>query len=118
MDRNSSNRETKLIVAAISDSIATLCRLGRATGIHVILATQRGSADVLSGQIRSNVFKMLGSADENLSILTLGNADAAKKIPADAQGRFIDERGNMFQAYYSDYEHDVFAPLEHMEVDQ
>lgn len=59
---------------------------------------------------------MLGSADENLSILTLGNADAAKKIPADAQGRFIDERGNMFQSYYSEYGDDVFAPIENREA--
>ena len=69
---------------------------------------------MLSGQIRSNVFKILGAADDNLSILTLGNAEAARKIPADARGRFIDERGNMFQGYYSDYGPDVFAPLEGM----
>lgn len=115
-DRKDVSAEQKKILAAISLSISSICRLGRAAGIHVILATQRGSADVLPGQIRSNVFKMLGSADENLSILTLGNADAAKKIPADAQGRFIDERGNMFQSYYSEYGDDVFAPIENREA--
>ncbi len=115
-DRKDVSAEQKKILAAISLSISSICRLGRAAGIHVVLATQRGSADVLPGQIRSNVFKMLGSADENLSILTLGNADAAKKIPADAQGRFIDERGNMFQSYYSEYGDDVFAPIENREA--
>lgn len=38
------------------------------------------------------------------------------EIPADAQGRFIDERGNMFQSYYSEYGDDVFAPIENREA--
>lgn len=109
---NAANKEQKEIIVAISMSLSTLCRLGRAAGIHVFLATQRGSADVLPGQIRSNVFKILGAADDNLSILTLGTTDAARKIPADARGRFIDESGNMFQGYYSDYDSEVFASLE------
>lgn len=108
---NATDKKSKEATAAISASISTLCRLGRAAGIHVFLSTQRGSADILSGQIRSNVFKILGEADENLSILTLGNADAAKKIPIEAHGRFIDERGNMFQGYYSDYGPEVFSVL-------
>ena len=115
LDRtNAADKEQKKTINVISEAISGLCRLGRAAGIHVFLSTQRGSADVLSGQIRSNVFKILGAADDNLSILTLGNAEAARKIPADARGRFIDERGNMFQGYYSDYGPDVFAPLEGM----
>lgn len=115
LDRsNAADKEQKKIIEAVSQSISSLCRLGRAAGIHVFLSTQRGSADVLSGQIRSNVFKILGSADDNLSILTLGTADAARKIPSDARGRFIDERGNMFQGYYSDYGPEAFAVLEGM----
>lgn len=113
LDRsNAADKAQKEIIAAISWSISSLCRLGRAAGCHVFLATQRGSADVLSGQIRSNVFKVLGSCDDNLSILTLGTAEAARKLPTDARGRFIDERGNMFQGYYSDYNSGVFSPLE------
>lgn len=115
LDRsNAADKEQKKIIESVSQSISSLCRLGRAAGIHVFLSTQRGSADVLSGQIRSNVFKILGSADDNLSILTLGTAEAARKIPSDARGRFIDERGNMFQGYFSDYGPEVFAVLEGM----
>lgn len=115
LDRsNAADKEQKKIIEAVSQSISSLCRLGRAAGIHVFLATQRGSADVLSGQIRSNVFKILGAADDNLSILTLGTAEAARKIPPDAQGRFVDERGTMFQGYYADYGPEVFALLEGM----
>lgn len=41
--------------ASIEYSMTRLAQLGRATGVHIIVATQRPSAEVLSGVIRSNL---------------------------------------------------------------
>lgn len=103
IDKTGVTKERKEIIQKIEGRLSSITRLGRAAGIHVFLATQRGSADVLNGQIRNNVFKICGACDENLSILTIGTADAAKKIPSDAIGRFLTENGIMFQGYYADY---------------
>ena len=36
-------------------ALASLCRLGRSLGIHVVGATQRPDAGVLPGQIKANI---------------------------------------------------------------
>ena len=60
--------KTKSMATSIMASIIRLAQKGRAAGIHVIIATQRPSADVLTGLIKANfttriAFKVSTRAD-------------------------------------------------------
>ena len=91
------------MLAQIESRLATLARLGRAFGIHLILATQRPDANILPGQIKNNLdFRVCGRADDILSGIILGNNSADDQIPKDARGRFITGDGTVFQAYLFD----------------
>lgn len=46
--------EAKALGRSITNSVIRLAQKGRAAGLHVILATQRPSVDVISGLIKSN----------------------------------------------------------------
>ena len=111
LDKTNASKERKERIPAISGALSSLARLSRAAGIHMVLAQQRGSADILPGSVRNNVYKICGRCDENLSLLTLGTTDAAKKIPSTTQGRFLDENGIMFQGYYSDFSPEMLSGI-------
>lgn len=72
-----------LIVSGASDkSIQLLAQKGRACGIHLIIATQRASAKILTGDIKVNfpvraVFKMSKAVD---SVVMLDESGAEKLI--------------------------------------
>ncbi len=92
------SKEDKERLGQIENRLATLARLGRAFGIHLILATQRPDATIIPGQIKNNLdFRVCGRADNVLSQIILDNTSAAEQIPKDARGHFITEDGTVFQ---------------------
>lgn len=90
---------------AVEDAINRIARLARAMGIHMVLATQRPSVDVISGTIKNNLptriaCKVTSNADSRTVIDTvgaeklLGNGDLLYKDPTMAnpariQGAYI-----------------------------
>lgn len=103
LDKTGRSKEEKERLGQIENRLATLARLGRAFGIHLILATQRPDANILPGQIKNNLdFRVCGRADNVLSQIILDNTSAADQIPKDARGRFITGNGAVFQGYLFD----------------
>ena len=90
-------------MARIESRLSLIARQGRAFGIHLILATQRPDANILSGQIRNNInCRICGRADNVLSQIILDNTDAADLIPKHARGRFLLHDGTVFQSFLLD----------------
>ena len=103
LDKTGADAERKKLLAQIESKLATIARLGRAFGIHLILATQRPDATIIPGQIKNNLdFRVCGRADNVLSQIILDNTSAAEQIPKDARGRFITGDGTVFQGYLLD----------------
>ena len=106
LDKTGLSKEEKAVYYRIQTLLSTIARLGRAFGIHLLLATQRPDAEILSGQIRSNIgYRICGYADETLSRIILGDDSATDMIAADERGRFVFYNGRdkvLFQAYYLD----------------
>ena len=98
LDKTGRSKEDKELLAQIENRLSTIARLGRAFGIHLILATQRPDANIIPGQIKNNMdFRVCGRADSVLSQIILDNTSAAEQIPKDARERFITGDGTVFQ---------------------
>ena len=103
LDKTGADAERKKLLAQIESKLATIARLGRAFGIHLILATQRPDATIIPGQIKNNLdFRVCGRAESVLSSIILDSGSAAEQIPKDARGRFITGDGTVFQGFLFD----------------
>lgn len=109
-----------LMMAAPEEVEGMICRLAqlaRATGIHLVVATQRPSVDVITGLIKANIPTrisfMVSSAVDSRTIIDMGGAERLLGrgdmlyLPADAgrperiQGAFLsDEEANTLADYW------------------
>lgn len=102
---------------AVEDSIARLAQMARAAGIHMIIATQRPSVDVITGMIKVNfpnrvAFKVTSKIDSR----TILDASGAEKLLGRGDMLFLDaSKSNLVRvhgAYVSDAEiHAVVAQI-------
>lgn len=110
LDTTGLSTKEKESMKQIQKNINTIARLGRAFGIHLILATQRPDANILNGQIKNNIsYKICGRADQVLSQIILDSTDASINIPSDAQGLFINQDGIVFKSYIFDEDKDILV---------
>lgn len=111
LSRTGRSKEQLKAIDEIVDKLSLIAQQGRSFGLHLILATQRPDANLIPGQIRSNIdCKVCGRADSVLSGIIIDSTAAADLIPKSAQGRFIlndgcgGDSGTVFQAYWLDDE--------------
>ena len=108
LDTTGLSTKEKEPIKKIQNQLSSLARLGRAFGIHLILATQRPDANIISGQIKNNIsYKICGRADQVLSQIILDNTDASTYIPSDSKGLFLNQDGTLFKAYLFDETTDI-----------
>lgn len=96
----SNDKKQREQAAEFENALSTLARLGRAFGIHLILATQRPDATVVPGQIRNNCdIRICGRCSQNLALIIHDNADAADLIKSTDQGVFLTQDGMLFKGF-------------------
>ena len=95
--------EEKKLVESIEKNMTVIAQQGRFAGIHLWLSTQRGDADTIPPQIRSNLsVRVCGRASEILSRVTVDNS-LASEIPKHLVGRFVYDDGECFQGFYFNF---------------
>ena len=106
-----SSGEDKTRARSITTSIIRLAQKGRAAGIHIILATQRPSVDVITGLIKNNfpariAFRVFSGTDSK----TILDSTGAEKLIG--KGDMIYNAGaNMVRAQCAFIGNDVIATL-------
>lgn len=104
-DEGKAEDEMKGEAAMIIGSIA---RLGRAAGVHLVIATQRPDAKIISGETKANLGVRInaGRTDSNASSMILGTGDGTR-VKSNPRGRLylrIYGAGNHGQGFFAEQE--------------
>jgi hypothetical protein len=96
-------KEQNEMKAGMTLMVGKIARLGRAAGVHMVLATQRPDAKVLPGEVKANLDARIaqGRMDKTPSLMTLDSLAATKLPPI--KGRAVFRQGDAmieFQAYF------------------
>ncbi|WP_203637252.1 DNA translocase FtsK [Levilactobacillus wangkuiensis] len=128
------------VSSEVEDAIIRLAQMGRAAGVHMILATQRPSVDVITGLIKANVPSRIAFAvSSGIDSRTILDTNGAEKLlgrgdmlyqPVDAnspvrvQGAFIPDEDVssvvefIKQQQSADYDEDMMVSDEEMKQEE
>ena len=125
-----------MLVAAkeVEDSICRIAQMGRASGMHLIIATQRPSADVITGLMKANIpsriaFSVASAMESRIILDTMGAEKLVGKgdmlfspigtgKPQRVQGCFVTDSeveavaSYVKQHYVADYDQQVLEEIE------
>ena len=125
-----------MMVAAkeVEDSICRIAQMGRAAGMHLIIATQRPSADVITGLMKANIpsriaFSVASAMESRIILDTMGAEKLVGKgdmlyspigsgKPLRVQGCFVTDTeveavaGYVKENYVADYNQEVLKEIE------
>lgn len=125
-----------MMVAAkeVEDSICRIAQMGRAAGMHLIIATQRPSADVITGLMKANIpsriaFSVASAMESRIILDTMGAEKLVGKgdmlyspigsgKPLRVQGCFVTDSeveavaGYVKDNYVADYNQEVLKEIE------
>ena len=98
------------MVSSIQNSLGSIARLGRAAGVHLCLATQRPSSNVINADLKNNIQMgvLLGDFDTGASTLIF-DEDISDLAKPEIKGRGFIKTGkdiNEFQSYWTEKEKD------------
>lgn len=121
----------------VEDSICRLAQMARAAGMHLVIATQRPSVDVITGVIKANIPSRISFAVsshiDSRTILDMGGAEkllgrgdmlflpVGKTKPVRIQGAFISDKDVervvkfLKEGFEPDYDEDVIEKVENMD---
>lgn len=85
--------------------LGSVARLGRAAGVHLVIATQRPDATLIPGETKANLGVRIncGRTDSNASNMILGNGEGTR-VKANPRGRLylrIYSNGNHGQGFFA-----------------
>lgn len=116
LDKKGKAKEEKAIYEELESYISSIARLGRAAGINLLLGIQRPDANIITGQIKSNVpVRICGRFKDKVSSEIVLGSSAATYLP-NVNGRFVFSMGNemlQMQSYLFEDEK-VLNPMENV----
>lgn len=104
-NKTDQGKEDDALHGEASFLIGEIARLGRAAGVHLVLAMQRPDAVVLKGEIKNNLEVRIaaGRLDSTPSAMVLDNG-LATRVPSNIRGRGVAQingDGQLYQGYFA-----------------
>ena len=96
----------------VEHSVVRISQLGRAAGVHIIIATQRPTVDVVTGLVKANIINRIAFATaSSIDSRVILDDNGAEQLLGNGDGLALSENGlTRFQgAFISDDEIDTIV---------